>query len=147
MDKKLIKDIVISLISITVITIITLGSMIFYHSFLKFTIPKSEIDYTYSGIIGLSQMGITSFATDLLRAVEKHEIPHNPMNVESVINVIQPQFQPYVKQAYPLIDIPTHASMVKQSNIERLKATMIDQIDIDGLQSLSIDGLNLLELL
>ena len=54
MDKKLIKDIVISLIPITVITIITLGSMIFYHSFLKFTIPKSEIDYTYSGIIGLS---------------------------------------------------------------------------------------------
>lgn len=99
------------------------------------------------GIIGLSQMGITSFATDLLRAVEKREIPHNPMNVESVINVIQPQFQPYVKQAYPLIDIPTHASMIKQSNIERLKATMIDQIDIDGLQSLSIDGLNLLELL
>ena len=53
MDKKLIKDIVISLIPITVITIITLGSMIFYHSFLKFTIPKSVIDYTYGGIVGL----------------------------------------------------------------------------------------------
>jgi hypothetical protein len=98
------------------------------------------------GIIGLSQMGITTFATDLLRAVEKHEIPNNPMNVESVINVIKPQFQPYVKQSYPLIDITTHASMIKQSNVEKIKATMIDQIDIDGLQSLTIDGLNLLEL-
>ncbi len=98
------------------------------------------------GIIGLSQMGITTFATDLLRAVEKREIPHNPMNVDSVIDVIKPQFQTYVKQSYPLIDITTHASMVKQSNIEKIKATMIDQIDIDGLQSLSIDGLNLLEL-
>lgn len=53
MNKKLIRDIVVSLMPVTVITIITLGSMIFYHSFLKFTIPKSEIDYTYSGIIGL----------------------------------------------------------------------------------------------
>lgn len=53
MNKKLIRDIVVSLMPVTVITIITLGSMIFYHSFLKFTIPKSEIDYTYSGILGL----------------------------------------------------------------------------------------------
>lgn len=99
------------------------------------------------GIIGLSQMGITSFATDLLRAVERSEIPSNPMNVDSVMGVIQPQFQQYVRQAYPLIDVTTHASMVKQSNIEKIKSTMIDQIDIDGLQSLSIDGLNLLELM
>ena len=35
------------------ITIITLGSMIFYHSFLKFTIHKSVIDHTYGGIVGL----------------------------------------------------------------------------------------------
>jgi hypothetical protein len=98
------------------------------------------------GIIGLSQMGITTFATDLLRAVEKHEIPNNPMNVESVINVIKPQFLPYVKQSYPLIDIKTNASIIKLSNVEKIKATMIDQIDIDGLQSLTIDGLNLLEL-
>lgn len=98
------------------------------------------------GIIGLSQMGITSFATVLLRSVERSEIPSNPLNVDSVMGIIQPQFQNYIKQAYPLIDITTHASLVKQSNLEKIKATMIDQIDIDGLQSLSIDGLNLLEL-
>lgn len=99
------------------------------------------------GIIGLSQMGITSFATELLRAVERSEIPSNPLNVESVMGVIRPQFQTYVKQAYPLIDITSHASLIKQSNIEKVKATMIDQVDIDGLQSLSIEGLNLLELM
>ena len=99
------------------------------------------------GIIGLSTMGITSFATDLLRAVERSEIPSNPMNVESVMDVIQPQFHQHVRNSYPLVDITTHASMIKQSNIEKIKATMIDQIDVEGLQSLSIDGLNLLELM
>lgn len=99
------------------------------------------------GIIGLSQVGITTFATNLLRAVERSEIPSNPMNVDSVMGVIQPQFQDYIKTSYPLIDITTHASLVRQSNVEKVKALMIDQVDIDGLQSLSIDGLNLLELL
>lgn len=99
------------------------------------------------GIIGLSQMGITSFASDLLRAVEKSEIPSNPMNVESVLSVVKPQFHPHVKQSYPLIDIPSHASMVKMSNIEKIKANMIDLCDIQGLNQLSIDGLNLLELM
>lgn len=98
------------------------------------------------GIIGLSQMGITTFATDLLRAVERGEIPHDPKNVESVMGIIQPQFQTYVKQSYPLIDIPTHASLIKMSNIEKIKSSMIDLLDIDGLAQLSIDGLNLLEL-
>lgn len=98
------------------------------------------------GIIGLSQMGITTFATDLLRAVERNEIPSNPSNVDSVMDVIQPQFRTYVKQSYPLIDIPTHASLIKMSNIEKIKASMIDLLDIDGLAQLSIEGLNLLEL-
>jgi hypothetical protein len=82
----------------------------------------------------------------LLRAVERNEIPSNPSNVDSVMDVIQPQFRTYVKQSYPLIDIPTHASLIKMSNIEKIKASMIDLLDIDGLAQLSIEGLNLLEL-
>lgn len=99
------------------------------------------------GIIGLSSFGITSFATDLLRAVEREEIPANPLNIESVMSVIQPQFHQHVRNSYPLVDIPSHASIIKQSNIEKIKSTMIDQIDVNSLQSLSIDGLNLLELM
>ena len=42
--------------------------------------------------------------------------------------------------------LPTHASLIKMSNIEKIKASMIDLLDIDGLAQLSIEGLNLLEL-
>ena len=37
-------------------------------------------------------------------------------------------------------------SLIKMSNIEKIKASMIDLLDIDGLAQLSIEGLNLLEL-
>ena len=99
------------------------------------------------GLIGLTQLGITKFATTLLRAVEKREIPENPMSIESVLPVIDTNYHDYLKKTYPLIDIETHSSLIPKSTIEKTKASMIDLYDIDGLRSLSINGLNLLELL
>lgn len=99
------------------------------------------------GIIGLTQLGITKFATTLLRAVEKRDIHEDPKSYESVLSVIDKSFHDYIRQAYPLIDIEAHTNMVKKSVIEKVKAEMIDLYDIDGLRSLSINGLNLLELL
>ena len=40
-----------------------------------------------------------------------------------------------------------HAKMILPSTIEKLKALMVDKLDIDGLQSITIEGMNLLELL
>lgn len=99
------------------------------------------------GIIGLTQLGITKFATTLLRAVEKREIPENPSSIESVLPAIDKNFHDYIKKVYPLIDIETHSSLIPKSVIEKTKSSMIDLYDIDGLRELSINGLNLLELL
>lgn len=99
------------------------------------------------GIIGLTQIGISTFAADLLRAVEKYEIPSNPMSVESVFPAINENYHEYLLKSYPLIDIPTHAMMIPQSMIEKVKSKMVDMYDIDGLRQLTVDGLNLLELL
>lgn len=99
------------------------------------------------GIIGLSQLGISTFATNLLRSVERREIPDNPKSIESVMNVIQPMYQDYIKTSYPLVDIDSHSRLIKPSQLEKLKSDMVDVIDIDGLHSISIEGLNLLELL
>ena len=99
------------------------------------------------GIIGLSQLGISTFATNLLRSVERREIPDNPKSIESVIGVIQPMYHDYIKTSYPLVDIDSHSRLIKPSQLEKLKSDMVDVIDIDGLHSISIEGLNLLELL
>ena len=99
------------------------------------------------GIIGLTQVAITSFAYNLMRGVEQNKIPSNPQSVESTLPVIDPVFHDYVKKSYPLVDVDLHTAMVPQSAIANTKSSMIDLVDIDGLRALSIDGLNLLELL
>lgn len=99
------------------------------------------------GIVGLTQLGITSFAYDLTRGVEKNKIRSDPKSVESTLPVIDKAYHDYVLKSYPLVDIESHSKMIPQSSIQNLKSTMVDLVDIDGLRSLSIDGLNLLELL
>lgn len=99
------------------------------------------------GIIGLTQLGLSTFAADLLRAVERHEVPENPSSIESVLPVIKPTFHDYLRRAYPLVDIPSHTNMIKPSMIEKVKSNLVDLYDIDSLYKINIDGLNLLELL
>lgn len=98
-------------------------------------------------IVGLTQLGITTFAYNLLRGVEQCKIQANPKSMESVLPIIDSVYHDYIKQSYPLVDIDSHSALIPQSEIEKVKSEMIDLVDIDGLQSLSIDGLNLLELL
>ena len=99
------------------------------------------------GIIGLTQLGLSTFAADLLRAVERHEVPENPSSIESVLPVIKPTFHDYLRRAYPLVDIPSHTNMIKPSMIEKLKSNLVDLYDIDGLSQINVEGMNLLELL
>ena len=99
------------------------------------------------GILGLTQIGITTFAYNLLRGVEQGKIRKDPKSVESVLPIIDSVYHNYVKTNYPLVDIESHTKMIPQSSIQNMKSEMIDLVDIDGLQKYSIDGLNLLELL
>lgn len=99
------------------------------------------------GLIGITQMGISTFANDLLRSVERGEIPNNPKSIDSVLPIIQPGYHEYLRKAYPLIDLNSHAMIIPQSMIEKTKSGLEDYYDIDGLRSLSVDGLNLIELL
>lgn len=99
------------------------------------------------GIIGLTQLGMSSFASNLLRAIEKRDIPENPTSIESVLPAVDKAFHDYLRKSYPLVDIDSHSMLIQQSRIEKVKSEMVDLYDIDGLRSLSIDGLNLLELL
>ena len=99
------------------------------------------------GILGLSQIGISTFAIELLRAIEQRKIPDNPKSIEAVFPAINSNYHDYLKKSYPLIDIETHTGLIPQSIIEKVKASMVDLYDIDGLRSYTIDGLNLLELL
>lgn len=99
------------------------------------------------GIVGLTQLGITSFAYDLTRGVEKHVIRADTKTVESTLPVIDKVYHDYILKSYQFVDIDSHTNMIPESSIQNLKSTMIDLVDIDGLRSLSIDGLNLLELL
>lgn len=99
------------------------------------------------GIVGLTQIGITTFAYNLLRGVEQHRIHENPKTVESCLPVIDKPYHDYILKSYPLVDIRQHTRMIPQSYIQKVKSEMIDLVDIDGLRNLSIDGLNLLELL
>lgn len=99
------------------------------------------------GIMGLTQMGISRFATDLLRSVEKHQIPNKPLSIETVLPAVDKSYHDYLVKSYPLIDIEKHSMLIPQSQIEKVKSDMVDLYDIDGLRSLSIKGLNLIELL
>jgi hypothetical protein len=99
------------------------------------------------GIMGMTSFGITNFATELLRAVEKHKITNDPKSIESVLPCINTNYHDYLKQAYPLINIKAHLSLIPPSVIEKTKSLLIDLLDIDGLSKISIDGMNLLELL
>lgn len=99
------------------------------------------------GIIGLTQLGLSTFAADLLRAVERHEVPENPASVESVLPVLKPTFHDYLRKAYPLVDIPSHTNLLKPSMIEKVKSELVDLYDIDGLSKIQVEGMNLLELL
>ena len=99
------------------------------------------------GIIGLTQLGLSTFAADLLRAVERHEVPENPASVESVLPVLKPTFHDYLRKAYPLVDIPSHTNLLKPSMIEKVKSDLVDLYDIDGLSKIQLENMNLLELL
>lgn len=99
------------------------------------------------GIIGLTQLGLSTFAADLLRSVERHEVPENPTSIESVLPVIKPNFHDYLRKVYPLVDIPSHTNLIKPSMIEKTKSELVDLYDIDSLSKINIDGLSLLELL
>ena len=99
------------------------------------------------GLIGLTQMGITSFADTLLRSVEKRDIPADPKSLDVVLPVIKKDYHDYLKQVYPLIDIESHTQMIPLSYITELKSEMIDLYDIDSLRAITGKDLNLLELL
>lgn len=99
------------------------------------------------GIIGLTQLGLSSFAIDLLRSIEKYEIPNNPSSIESVLPAVKPTFHAYLRQVYPLVDIESHAQLVTPSMLEKVKSTMIDLYDIDSLSKLQAGSLNLIDLL
>lgn len=99
------------------------------------------------GIMGMTAFGITNFANELLRAVEKHKVPEDPKSIESVFPCINQNYHDYLKQTYPLIHVESHKKLIPPSVVEKTKALLIDLLDIDGLAKLSVDGMNLLELL
>lgn len=99
------------------------------------------------GICGLTQCGISCFAVDLLRAVERNQIPEDPKSYESVIPAIEEKYREYLSKTYSLVDIETHSNMIPPSTVTKIKSMMIDKYDIDGLYSLKVEGLNLAELL
>lgn len=99
------------------------------------------------GMIGITQLGISTFANDLLRAVERGEIPKDPKTIDSVLPVIQQGYHDYLRKAFMLVDINTHTLFIPQSLIEKIRSNMIDLYDIDAFRGLSVDGFNLMELL
>ena len=99
------------------------------------------------GLIGISDLGISTFANDLLRAVERNEIPKDPKSIESVLPIIKDRLHDYLRNAYKLINIDEHTMLIPRSMVERIKSTMVDEYDIDGLSKLSVEDFNLIELL
>jgi hypothetical protein len=99
------------------------------------------------GIIGLPQASITSVACSLLRCMERNEIPKDPKSIESVLPIIKPRLHDYLRNAYKLINIDEHTLLIPQSMVERIKSTMVDEYDIDGLSKMSVEDFNLIELL
>jgi hypothetical protein len=99
------------------------------------------------GIIGITQFGITTFATDLLRSIEKREIPVDPKSINTVLNVVTESYHEYLKKNYPLMDVELHAQMIPESVIQDVRSKIIDKSDIDALSQFKINDLNLLELI
>ena len=99
------------------------------------------------GLIGITQLGISSFANDLLRAYERGDIPKDPKTIDSVLPIIDPKYHDYLRKAYQLIDIDSHTRMIPTSVIEKLKASLIDLYDLDAFMKLKVGDLNLMELL
>ena len=99
------------------------------------------------GLIGITQLGISSFANDLLRAYERGDIPKDPKSIESVLPIVDPKYHDYLRKAYQLIDIDSHTRMISASVIERLKASLVDLYDLDAFMKLKVGDLNLMELL
>lgn len=99
------------------------------------------------GIMGLTQIGMSVFAVNLLRAVEKRDIPEDPQSIESVLPAIDKSYHDYLRTVYPLVDIVSHSMMIPQSSIEKMRSSMVDMYDIDSLSKLNVNGLNLLELI
>lgn len=99
------------------------------------------------GLIGITQLGISSFANDLLRAYERGDIPKNPKTIDSVLPVIDPKYHEYFRKAFKLINIDEHTRLIPASTIEKIKATMIDLYDLDAFMKLKVGDLNLMELL
>lgn len=99
------------------------------------------------GLIGITQLGISTFANDLMRAVERSEVPKDPKTIESILPIINPGFHDYLRKGFPLVDIDSHTKLIPQSMIEKIKSNMIDLYDIDGLRGISVDGFNLIELI
>lgn len=120
---------------------------IFVKNRVFFNVICAIIGDSTRGLIGLTQLAKHKFATTLLRAVEKGDIPNDPLNINTVLPAIDECYHDYLKQVYPLIDVDIHSNMIPSSKIERVKLLMTDLYDIDGLRSISINGLNLLELM
>lgn len=98
-------------------------------------------------IQGIQPLGLTAFASDLIRAVEQRKIPSNPKAIDSVLSIINPSYHDYIKKNYPLVDVESHTKLITPSAIESIKSQVIDKLDIDGLSKLSIEGMNLMELM
>lgn len=99
------------------------------------------------GLIGVTNAGITKLSADILRGVEKREIPEDPKSIDSIMYVMNPNVQEYVKRAFMLIDIKSHLNLIPESIKLKVKEQMIDKYDVDSLAKLSVEGMNLLELL
>jgi hypothetical protein len=74
-------------------------------------------------------------------------IPQHPESIESVLPVVNKNYQSYLQKNYPLIDIDTHTKMIPKSMVESMKSMMVDLYDIDGLNKFNINGFSPLELL
>lgn len=90
------------------------------------------------GLIGTGGVSMSAFATNLMRAYERNDITQDPKSIESVLSVVDNEhIRKYLTTTFPLIDLDKHAAMIPQSSIEKIKATMIDMYDVDGLSTLS----------
>lgn len=99
------------------------------------------------GLIGVMNAGISKMSTDILRGVERREIPINPKSVDSVLCVIPNTMHDYMKKSFTLIDIKSHLNLISPSLRHKVQEKMVDKYDIDSLSQLSVKGLNLIELL
>ena len=99
------------------------------------------------GLIGVVNAGISKLSTDILRGVERREIPIAPKSVDSVLCVIPETMHDYIKKSFTLIDIKSHLNLISPSLRHKVQEKMVDKYDIDGLSQLSVKGLNLIELL